>query len=198
MGLLTDSMGPRCSTVKCKPLPSNHCEVIFPPGACCPVCSASLRIVYSRKQIDRALYALKGKNTDSLTLRAILRGLSGLIRVSHCRLFGFLTMETDLFVTVQSLHKEPSYIQIEACARESEKIATLISTQSHRITSDLALSSLTVANVVTQFGIAGVSSDSDLTVGKMKPTRQFNSASAMSVNSLCWTIVFLVVCRFEL
>ncbi|KAG4072634.1 hypothetical protein HA402_004723 [Bradysia odoriphaga] len=185
VGLLTDSMGPRCATVKCKSLPSKHCEAIVPPGACCPVCSASLRIVYSRKQIDRALYALKGKNTEALTLRAILRGLSGLIRISHCRLFGFLTMETDLFVTVQSLHKEPSYIQIEACVRESEKIATLISSQSHRITSDLALSSLTVANIMTQFNSAGVSSNSDLTLGNMKPTRQFNSASAMSMNLLC-------------
>lgn len=165
VGLLTDTMGPRCSTVKCKPLPSQHCEAIFPPGACCPVCSASLRIVYSRKQIDRALYALKGKNMEALTLRSILLGLSRLIRLSHCRLFGFLTMETDLFVTVQSVDKEPSYIQIEACVRESEKIATLIASQSHRITSDLALSSLTVANVV--------------------PTSQFNSANDMTVSLLC-------------
>lgn len=151
--------------MKCKSLPSEHCEAIFPPGACCPICSASLRIVYSRKQIDRALYALKGKNMEALTLRSILHGLSRLVRLSHCRLFGFLTMETDLFVTVQSIEKEPSYIQIEACVRESEKIATLIASQSHRITSDLALSSLTVANIM--------------------PASQFNSASDMTVSLLC-------------
>lgn len=101
-------------------------------------------------------------------------------------------METDLFVTVQSLHKDPSYIQIEACVKESEKIATLISSQSHRITSDLALSSLSVANVVTRFSNAGVSSD-DLGGGNIK----FNSASAMSVNLLgSYVGLIVLVCRF--
>lgn len=171
VGLLTDTLGPRCATVKCKSLPSEHCQVIFPPGACCPICSASLRIVYSRKQIDRALYALKGKNMDALTLRSILRGLSRLIRLSHCRLYGFLTMETDLFVTVQSTEKEPSYIQIEACVRESEKIATLISSQSHRITSDLALSSLTVAHIM--------------------PTSQFNNANRLTDNFCYFIGIFI-------
>lgn len=178
VGLLTDSLGPRCSTVKCKPLPSEHCQAIIPPGACCPICSASLRIVYSRKQIDRALYALKGKNTEALTLRSILQAMSRLIRISHCRLFGFLTMETDLFVSVQSVEKEPSYIQIEACVRESEKIATLIASQSHRITSDLALSSLTVANIM--------------------PASQYSSANGVSFHlltlfiGLYWTLLFIV------
>lgn len=177
VGLLTDSMGPRCSTVKCKSLPNEHCEAIFPPGACCPICSASLRIIYSRKQIDRALYALKGRNMEALTLRSILTGLSRLIRLSHCRLFGFLTMETDLFVTVQSVDKEPSYIQIEGCARESEKIATLIASQGHRITSDLALSSLTVANIM--------------------PTSQFNSGNEITVSLLCSIIGVLQVFLFN-
>lgn len=182
VGLLTDSMGPRCSTVKCKSLPNEHCEAIFPPGACCPICSASLRIIYSRKQIDRALYALKGRNMEALTLRSILTGLSRLIRLSHCRLFGFLTMETDLFVTVQSVDKEPSYIQIEGCARESEKIATLIASQGHRITSDLALSSLTVANIM--------------------PTSQFNNGNKITVSLLCSIIgvlqVFFCLILFKL
>lgn len=126
--------------------------------------------------IDRALYALKGKNMEALTLQGLLRGLSRLIRLSHCRLFGFLTMETDLFVTVQNMEKEPSYIQIEACARESEKIATLIASQSHRITSDLALSSLTVANIM--------------------PTSQFNSANELTVNLLCYFIGVLNLSLF--
>lgn len=106
-----------------------------------------MRIIYSRKQIDRALFVLKGKNLEMLTLRGILRALETLIRVSHCRLSGFLTIESDIFVLVHTTGDRISPIQHEACVREAEKIATLIDTQSHRITSDLSLSSLTVANV---------------------------------------------------
>lgn len=90
---------------------------------------------------------LKGKNLELLTLRGILRAMETLIRVSHCRLSGFLTIESDIFVLVHTTSDAVSSIQHEACVREAEKIATLIDTQSHRITSDLSLSSLTVANV---------------------------------------------------
>lgn len=152
VGLLADTLGPRCKTVHCVPLPSEHCPVIYPPGACCPVCGGGIRIVYSRKQIDRALYALKGRHLELVTLRGVLHALAGLVRLSHCRLAGFLTMETDIFVTVQSVGVESSVVLAEACAREAEKIATLIGTQSHRVASDLALSALTVANVVVPAG----------------------------------------------
>lgn len=147
IGLLTDTLGPRCTNVKCSSI--EHCPegAIIPPGACCPVCGGAIRIIYSRKQVDRALFILKGKNLELLTLRGILRALETLIRVSHCRLSGFLTIESDIFVLVHTPDDHVSSIQHEACVREAEKIATLIDTQSHRITSDLSLSSLTVANV---------------------------------------------------
>lgn len=121
---------------------------IIPPGACCPVCGGAIRIIYSRKQIDRALFTLKGKNIDILTLKGILRALDDLIQVAHCRISGYLTIEADIFVLVHTVGTNLSQLQHEACIREAEKIATLIDTQSHRITTDLALSALTVANVV--------------------------------------------------
>lgn len=147
IGLLTDTLGPRCTNVKCWSI--DHCPegAIIPPGACCPVCGGAIRIIYSRKQIDRALFILKGKNLELLTLRGILRALETLIRISHCRLSGFLTIESDIFVLVHTSGDRVSSIQHEACVREAEKMATLIDTQSHRITSDLSLSALTVANV---------------------------------------------------
>lgn len=70
-----------------------------------------------------------------------------LIKTSQCRLSGFLTIETDLFITIQHVSRKPTQIQIEACHREAEKITTLIAAQSHRVTSDLGLSALTVANM---------------------------------------------------
>lgn len=121
---------------------------IIPPGACCPVCGGAVRIIYSRKQIDRVLSTLKGKNTEILTLKGILRALDNLIQVAHCRISGYLTIEADIFILVHTVGPNLSQLQHEACIREAEKIATLIDTQSHRITSDIALSALTVANVV--------------------------------------------------
>lgn len=155
VGLLDNTLGQRCNSIQCEPIADKHCIRIVPPAACCPICSGALRIVFSRKQIDRALYALKVQNTDALTLRAILEALEELIRVSQCRLSGYLTIETDIFVTVQSTVKTPSYIQVESCTREAEKISNLISMQSHRITSNLALSSLTVAHVITSSNLNG-------------------------------------------
>lgn len=120
----------------------------IPPGACCPICGGAIRIIYSRKQIDRALFALKGKNTEILSLKGVLRSLDNLIQVTHCKLSGYLTIESDIFVIVHTVGPNLTPLQREACVREAEKIATLIETQSHRITSDVAMSALTVANLV--------------------------------------------------
>lgn len=147
---MTRSMGQRCASVKC-PKPNSNCPegLVTPPGACCPICGGATRIVYSRKQIDRALIALQTKNNELLTLKGVLRSLEGLIRLANCRLSGYLTIESEIFIIVHSTEEDATAVQHEACIREAEKIATLIDTQSHRITSDIALSSLTVANFVT-------------------------------------------------
>lgn len=148
VGVLASDMGRRCKLLKCPRPLSPHCQNIVPPGACCPICSGAFRVIYSRKQVDRALYALKGKNMELLTLRSILKALDELIQVSECQLTGFLTMEVDIFVGIVPRTLKPTDIQIEACTREAQKIATLIQSQSHRVTTNLALSALTVANMV--------------------------------------------------
>lgn len=157
-------MGTRCASVKCNFHFKCKQSAIIPPGACCPICGGAIRIIYSRKQIDRALFTLKGKNTDILTLKGILQALDNLIQVAHCRLSGYLTIENDIFVIVNSHEMNLSELQHEACFREAEKIATLIDTQSHKITSNIALSALTVANVVgaedLDLQISGVNSHS--------------------------------------
>lgn len=83
-----------------------------------------------------------------MSLKGILRGLDNLIQVAHCNLSGYLTIESDIFVIVHTVGLNLTPLQREACVREAEKIATLIETQSHRITSDVAMSALTVANLV--------------------------------------------------
>jgi len=59
-------------------------------------------------------------------------------------------MEVGIFVAVvpASSIKRPTRLQLEACAREAEKISSLINAQSPRITTNLALSCLTVSHLL--------------------------------------------------
>ncbi|KAJ3624085.1 hypothetical protein MTP99_017736 [Tenebrio molitor] len=148
VGLIGDTKLKQCPDVQCSSLPDPNCLGITPPGACCPVCGGALRLLYSRKQINRALYALGDSDTESLSLRAMLKALDRQIQVAQCVLRGYLTVEMDIFVAVQTTEKYPSALQLEACVREAEKIASLVNMQSPRIVSELSLSSLTLASVV--------------------------------------------------
>ncbi|XP_030385875.1 reversion-inducing cysteine-rich protein with Kazal motifs [Scaptodrosophila lebanonensis] len=149
VGLLAADMGRRCRTVKCPAPVSQHCRHIVPPGACCPICAGgAFRIIYSRKQLDRAMYALRGSRSSLLTLHGVLQQLDQMVQVSECQLTGFLTMEVGIFVALVTRSARPTRLQLEACAREAEKISALISAQSPRITTNLALSSLTVSHVL--------------------------------------------------
>lgn len=150
VGLISPTLDARCSSIKCPRRKLTNCNPVLPPGACCPVCGTALRIVYSRKQIDRGLYALKGQSTEYLTLKSILRSLEALLQTVECRLSGQLTFENDLYVVLETLSRNPSRLQTEICAREAERLVTLVRTQSHRITSELNLSALTVATLVTE------------------------------------------------
>lgn len=138
----------RCSSVKCpRKLPEN-CLGIIPTGACCPVCAGALKIVYSRKQIDRGIYALKNTDLEALTLKSLMKSLEQLIKVSSCYLSGFLTFEADIMIVIYSIDKYPHENQVEVCQQEAIKIANLISTKSHHFTSNLGLSSFISASYV--------------------------------------------------
>lgn len=149
VGVLShDLHSKKCRLVKCPDLPSPYCQAITPPGACCPLCASAFRIIYSRKQIDRALYALRGQHKDLLTLHSVLRELDSLIQVTECQLTGFLTMEVGIFVAIVPRATKPNHMQIEACIREAEKISSLITAQSHQVTTNLILSGLTMSTML--------------------------------------------------
>lgn len=148
VGLITDQKSHQCPNIKCAPLPDKNCIGITPPGACCPICGGAMRLLYSRKQIDRALYALQKLNTNSLNLYSMLTALERQIQLAQCILRGFVTVEMDIFIAIQTTERHPSALQLEACIREAEKIASLVNMQSPRIASELSLSSLTAATLV--------------------------------------------------
>lgn len=146
VGLIDDDT--HCHNVKCAQSLPTDCLGVIPTGSCCPVCGGIVRIIYSRKQIDRGIYALKNSNLETLTLRSLLKSLQSLVKVSSCYLSGFLTFENDIMIIVYSIHKDPSITEVEVCQQEAMKIANLISTKSHHFTSDLGLSSFIVANYI--------------------------------------------------
>lgn len=151
VGLIGDQARSQCNdnAVKCPPLTRPVCLGVTPPGACCPVCGGSLRLLYSQKQVDRVLYGMRGNAVSALTLRAVLQALERQVQVAECTVRGYLTVEMDLFVLVQTVGKNPpSDLQLEACEREAEKLANLVQGASPRILSELSLSPLTAATVV--------------------------------------------------
>lgn len=149
VGLIGDVKTEQCNTnIQCRHLATENCIGYTPPGACCPICGGVIRFLYSRKQIDRALYALQGHSLSSLTLKSILEALERQIQVAQCALTGYLSVELDIVVIVRSTVKKPSDLQLEACVREAEKLASLVRRQSPRVASELSLSALTAATLV--------------------------------------------------
>lgn len=127
-------------------------------------------MICSQKQVDRALYALRGKpftNTDqynqkinALTLNTILKALDRQVQVAECTVRGYLTVEVDIMVLVVPVGSHVSDLQLESCVREAEKLARLIESFSPRMSSELSLSALIAAKVVHE-----VVPDSASTVG---------------------------------
>ncbi|XP_038222339.1 reversion-inducing cysteine-rich protein with Kazal motifs isoform X2 [Zerene cesonia] len=149
VGPISDVMEPKCQLdrILCPPLKKPNCLGFTAPGACCPKCGGALRILYSKKQIDRALY---GTNISAsvINLKNVLSALERHVKVAECALRGYLTIEMEIFVTIESILKNPTDLQLKVCILEAEKIADLINRDSALITSDLGLSALSYALIV--------------------------------------------------
>nr|XP_049702919.1 reversion-inducing cysteine-rich protein with Kazal motifs isoform X1 [Helicoverpa armigera] len=159
VGPISDLMEPKCALIdriNCPPLKKPNCLGFTAPGACCPKCGGALRILYSKKQIDRALY---GTNISAsvINLNNILRALERHVKIAECALRGYLTIEMEIFVTVETMLDNPTDLQLNVCILEAEKIADMINRESVLITSDLGLSSLAYALTVHTYPTQGAS-----------------------------------------
>ncbi|KAG8230672.1 hypothetical protein J437_LFUL010486 [Ladona fulva] len=150
------------NNVKCPSLPRSGCLASIPPGACCPICAGALRLLYSQKQVERSLYVISELDTKAkdniMTVQSILSHLERHIQVAECSVYGMLSVEMDLYVLVKARDRlvngddvvhPPSELQMEACAAEAEKLARMIQGGSPRLFSEVPLSTLTTAKVVT-------------------------------------------------
>ncbi|CAK1587115.1 unnamed protein product [Parnassius mnemosyne] len=146
VGPISDLMEPKCEfdRIVCPPLKRPKCLGFTAPGACCPKCGGALRILYAKKQFDRALY---GTNiSDNVVhLNNILKTLERHIKIAECALRGYLTVEMELFISVETLLDNPTDLQLSVCVLEAEKLADLINRGSALINSDVALCALSYA-----------------------------------------------------
>lgn len=92
------------------------------------------------------MHALKKPTVNALNTRSVLKALDRHVRVAECVVRGYLTMYQDLLVLVESTVRRPTKLQLEACIRETEKLAALIDTSSARVMADLSLSTLISAS----------------------------------------------------
>lgn len=146
VGYISNTMEPKCQfdRIACPPLKKYNCQGYTAPGACCPKCGGALRIFYSKKQIDRALYATNISATV-VNLHNVLQSLERHVKIAECVLRGYLTIETEIFVSVETTVEHPTDLQLSVCVMEAEKIADLINHESALLTSDLGLSALVYA-----------------------------------------------------
>ncbi|GBP68533.1 Reversion-inducing cysteine-rich protein with Kazal motifs, partial [Eumeta japonica] len=157
VGAISDVMEPKCQIdrILCPALKKRGCAGFTAPGACCPQCGGALRILYSKKQIDRALYATNISATV-MNLRNMLIALDRHVKIAECALRGYLTIEMEIFIIVESVLTDPTDLQLQVCVLEAEKLADLINRESALIGTDLSLSALTYALVVHGYPNNGV------------------------------------------
>lgn len=158
VGPISDLMEPKCTfdRIVCPPLKKSNCLGFTAPGACCPKCGGALRTLYSKKQIDRALYGIN-ISASIVNLNNVVKALERHVQIAECALRGYLTIETEIFFTVESILPNPTDLQLSMCVLEAEKLADLINRDSALISSDLGLSALTYALPVHIYPTKGAS-----------------------------------------
>ncbi|XP_018422723.1 PREDICTED: reversion-inducing cysteine-rich protein with Kazal motifs-like [Nanorana parkeri] len=144
VGIFSDhSFHTECSSVKCPLNPKSGCMPIIPPGACCPLCSGVLRILFDKEKLD----AFAKIKKMPVTVMDVLEKIRPHISVPQCDVFGYLSVESELVVLVVPVDIHPKAIQIEACNKEAEKINSLINSDSPTIASQVPLSGLITSEV---------------------------------------------------
>ncbi|KOB77848.1 Serine protease inhibitor [Operophtera brumata] len=159
VGPISKLIEPKCTIdrIVCPPLKKANCLGFTAPGGCCPKCGGALRILYSQKQIDRALY---GTNISAsvINLQNILKALDRHVKIAECALRGYLTIEMEIFISIETVLQNATDLQLSVCVLEAEKLADMINRQSVLITSDLGLSALSYALTVHTYPTSAASS----------------------------------------
>lgn len=120
--------GSECPGVVCPPVLPLRCKPILPPGACCPVCAAELRVLYKPE-----LAEMVSKETMSgpVSVQQTVDLLSHILEILECDVFGFLGVDqSEVVILIKPITPDPSMLQVQACIREAERIEYLVQTDS--------------------------------------------------------------------
>ncbi|KAH9503208.1 hypothetical protein Btru_068472 [Bulinus truncatus] len=133
-----------CNQVECPPLHPMNCDGIIPPGGCCAICAAQLRLLWDPQLMTPAASHSKSKVISSMD---ILNSLSEHITVIECDVFGYISIHWELIVLIGPTIPQPSALQVEACQSEADRIYNLIRMGSPNIASYLTLSPLILVSM---------------------------------------------------
>ncbi|XP_076326861.1 reversion-inducing cysteine-rich protein with Kazal motifs-like isoform X2 [Tachypleus tridentatus] len=134
-----------CRGIRCPTLPSPHCSNVIPPGACCPVCGAVVAFLFSRRQADIIVRVVQ--DVKPVVVQTIAEKLRYYVKVAECDVFSYLSLESEVIVTVTPITATPTFLQVETCVNEAEKIKTLVEMTSPAILTDLSLSLFLAASL---------------------------------------------------
>ncbi|CAL1527975.1 unnamed protein product [Lymnaea stagnalis] len=126
-----------CNHVDCPPLQPSNCVGIMPPGGCCPICAAQLRLLWDPRLMTVAANHSKSKIISAMD---VLNSLSDHVTVLECDVFGYVSINGELIVILGPSVSHPTALQVEACQNEAERIHNLIHMGSPNIASYLTLS----------------------------------------------------------
>ncbi|GAB1600990.1 reversion-inducing cysteine-rich protein with Kazal motifs-like [Argonauta hians] len=143
---LQDQQNSHCYHISCPEIHPKSCKPITPPVACCPICAAELRVLFSTSLADDAL---KVADIKPITSIDIAEKLSDLLTVPQCDVFAYLSLEGDLVVLIAPVTKHPTELQVEACNQEARRFHHLIETGSPTLMSHLTLMPLLNALIRT-------------------------------------------------
>ncbi|XP_065320207.1 uncharacterized protein LOC135927891 [Gordionus sp. m RMFG-2023] len=99
------------------------CMGITPPGACCPVCAAEIRVLYSQEIVNSLAQETQ---FGPITVNQITAKLRRHLKVSECDLYGYLSLEKDLVFLVApilsplSMAKISDHISLKKREREGD------------------------------------------------------------------------------
>ncbi|KAG8195510.1 hypothetical protein JTE90_019499 [Oedothorax gibbosus] len=141
---LEDKSG--CSEVTCQPLPSEFCNGIVPPNACCPVCGVALKLVYSQRMLDQGIEAIH--SIEPATVTQVSRKLQEHVKTAECDVSTHLDEDGSLVVLVSPGVTRPSSLQVEACVQEASKLQTLVEQRSPTLVTEFPLSAITGSYLV--------------------------------------------------
>ncbi|XP_035207531.1 reversion-inducing cysteine-rich protein with Kazal motifs-like isoform X3 [Stegodyphus dumicola] len=126
-----------CSRVMCQPLPSEQCSKIFPPNACCPICGAAIKLVYSQRLLDEVVDAIR--SIDAATMLKVAKKLQEHVKTAECDVSAYMDEDSTIIAIISPNVPRPSPLLIEACAQEATKLHSLVEQRSPTLVTEFPL-----------------------------------------------------------